>query len=136
MWVWIVYANSNKIVLLFSHQVISHGCVQLFCYPVDWLHHQAPLFIGFPRREYWSGLSLFFSRGSSRLRDCTCISCIGRWILYSVSHQERPTTKVWRSTVLCKPVVALLADECFSFWVLARHAVIKLSLHFSGFTAI
>ena len=136
MWVWIVYANSNKIVLLSNRQVVSHSRVQLFWDPVDWLHHQAPLFIGFPRQEYWSGWSLSFSRGSSRLRDCTCISGIGRWILYPLSHQGRPTTKLWSSTVLFKPVIAVLAHECFSFWVLAGHVVIKPSLHFPGFTAI
>ena len=40
---------------------------------------QAPLFIGFPRQEYWSELIFSFSRGSSLPRDRTRI---GRWILY------------------------------------------------------
>ena len=34
-----------------------------------------------------------FSRGSSRPRDWTCIfynSCIGRWVLYPLSHRESP----------------------------------------------
>ena len=44
---------------------------------------QAPLSMGFPRQEYWSGLS---SRGSSRPRDRTCVSCTGGWILYHLSH--------------------------------------------------
>ena len=46
---------------------------------------QAPLPIGFSRREYWSGLPFSFSRGSSCPRDQTHISCvsfIGRQILY------------------------------------------------------
>ena len=28
------------------------------------------------------GVAIFFSRGSSRPRDRTCVSCTGRWILY------------------------------------------------------
>ena len=28
-----------------------------------------------------------FSRGSAQPRDRTCVSCIGRWILYHLSHQ-------------------------------------------------
>ena len=44
---------------------------------------QATLSMGFPRQEYWRGLSP--SRGSSRFRDrirITYISCINRWVLY------------------------------------------------------
>ena len=35
---------------------------------------QAPLSMGFPRQEYWSGLHFSFSRGSSQPRDQTFIS--------------------------------------------------------------
>ena len=46
----------------------------------------APLFMGFPRQEYWSGFAFPSQiRGSFRSRDQThnfCVSCIGRWILY------------------------------------------------------
>ena len=31
------------------------SCVQLFVTPQT-VAHQAPLFLGFPRQEYWSGL--------------------------------------------------------------------------------
>ena len=48
---------------LFSH-------VQLFA--TSWtVVHQTLLSMGFPRQEYWNGLSFFFSRGSSRPRDQT-----------------------------------------------------------------
>ena len=40
--------------------------------------HQTPLSMGFPRQEYWSGLP-FPPPGDL---PKTCISCIGRWILY------------------------------------------------------
>ena len=46
---------------------------------------QAPLSVGFPRQEYWSGLPLEICRGSPRPRDQTWISyvsCIGRPVLY------------------------------------------------------
>ena len=48
---------------------------------------QAPLSTGFSRQEYWNGLAFFFSRGSSRPRDQTHVSCIGRWILPHLNHQ-------------------------------------------------
>ena len=31
--------------------------VQLFCEPVDYMAHQAPLSVGFSRQENWSGFS-------------------------------------------------------------------------------
>ena len=38
--------------------------------------HQAPLFMKFPKQEYSSGLPLPSSRGSSKPRDQTYISCL------------------------------------------------------------
>ena len=53
----------------------SLSCVQLFATP--WTAAcQAPLSMGFPRQEYWSGLPFPCSRGSSRCRDRTHASCI------------------------------------------------------------
>ena len=55
--------------------------------------HQAPLFMEFSRQEYWSGLP--FPRGSSGSRDWTyisCISCIGRRVLYHYITWEAPRT--------------------------------------------
>ena len=46
---------------------------------------QAPLCMGFPRQQYWSGLPIPSPGGSSPLSDQTCVSCIscmGRQILY------------------------------------------------------
>ena len=45
------------------------------------LHGQAPLSMGFPRQEYWSGCHFLLQR-SSRLRDQTCVFCIGKKILH------------------------------------------------------
>ena len=40
--------------------IYSLSPVQLFCDPMDYLVHQAPLSMGFPRQEYWSGLPFPF----------------------------------------------------------------------------
>ena len=60
--------------------VLSH--VQLFATPWT-VAHQAPLFMGFSGQEYWRGVAIPFSRGSSRPRDQTQASCIGRQTLYT-----------------------------------------------------
>ena len=52
--------------------------------------HQAPLSMGFPGQEYWCAV-ISFCRGSSWTRDQTCISCIGRQILYHWATKEAPT---------------------------------------------
>ena len=47
--------------------------------------HQAPLSMGFSRQEYWGGVALPSSRGSSQPRDqiqVPQVSCHGRWVLY------------------------------------------------------
>ena len=59
--------------------MLSHfSCVQLFATPLT-AACQIPLSMGFSRQEYWNGL------------PCPpYISCIGRWILYCLSHQWSP----------------------------------------------
>ena len=62
--------------------------------------YQAPPSLEFSRQEYWHGLPLpypklqwvaiSYSRVSSWPRDRTCISCIGRWILYHWTTWETP----------------------------------------------
>ena len=57
-------------------------------YVTPWtIAHQAPLFMGFPRQEYWSGLPFPSPGESSWPRDGTCID---RWILYSWATRETP----------------------------------------------
>ena len=51
------------------------GRVWLFATPWT-VAHQAPLSMGFPRQEYWSGLAISSSRRSSRPRDWTHISSV------------------------------------------------------------
>ena len=61
-----------------SHSVMSDS------FATPW----TPLSIWFPREEYWSRLPCPFSRGFSQPRDWTCVSCIGRWILYHWATTE------------------------------------------------
>ena len=49
---------------------------------------QAPLSMGFPRREYWSGLPFPLPGNLPDPGIKLCIFCIGRQILY---HQGRPS---------------------------------------------
>ena len=44
--------------------------------------YQAPLSMGFFRARVLEWVAISFSRGSSRPKDGTCVSCIGRWFLY------------------------------------------------------
>ena len=64
--------------ICFSHW----SCVQLFCSSMDCSPTQAPLSMGFPRQEYWSGLPFPSPGRSSPPRDRTHVSCIGGQILY------------------------------------------------------
>ena len=59
--------------------VPSQSCVHLFAAP--WIvAHQAPLPLRISRQEHRNAIS--FSKGSFQTRDRTCVSCIGRQILY------------------------------------------------------
>ena len=54
-------------------RVLSHfSHVQLFD-PIDC---RLLLSMGFSRQEYWSGLPMPSSRGSSQPRNQTCVSCV------------------------------------------------------------
>ena len=73
-------------------QPLSH--VRLFAtlWTVD---RQAPLSLGFPRQEYWSGLLSLPSLGNLpdpeiKLVSPASFSCVGRQILYHLSHLRSP----------------------------------------------
>ena len=70
-WVAISFSNVWK----WKVKMKSLSRVQLFVTPWT-VAYQAPPSMGFSRREYWSGLPFSFSRGSSRPRDRTHVSCI------------------------------------------------------------
>ena len=72
-------------------------CTQLFThvklFTTPWIvAHQTPLCMGLPRQEYWSELP-FPPQGicpTQRLNSISCVSCIGRWILYHCATWEYP----------------------------------------------
>ena len=50
--------------------------------------HQAPLARGFFQARTLEWVTMSFSRGSSRPRDGTWVSCIDRWVLYHWATRE------------------------------------------------
>ena len=75
--------------------MLSHACL---CVTPCTVACQAPLSMGFSRQEYWSGLPF---RSPGALPDPgidSCVSCIGRWILYHCCHlasPKREQSNVW-----------------------------------------
>ena len=77
-----LWLNNIPLCIFVCAQSLSH--VQLSAAPGT-VAHQAPLSMEFSRQEYWGGFAISYSRGSSRPRDRTHISCIsytGRQVLY------------------------------------------------------
>ena len=74
---------------------IAQSCLAL-CDPMDYGPPSSSVHGIFQARILeWVAIS--YSRGSSRLRDQTsvsCISCVGRWILYHCATQE---AHIWNS---------------------------------------
>ena len=84
--------------LLLTVCVVSHSRVRLFAAPWT-VYCQAPLFMEFSRQEYWSGLPLF-TPGDLPDSDWThisCVSCIGRCILYHCSIRE--VISIWGTCI-------------------------------------
>ena len=67
----------NYELLLFSHWVLSNSFVT-----PQTVAHQAPLSMGLSQTRAVNWVAVSFSRGSSRPRDQTPVSCIGRQALY------------------------------------------------------
>ena len=86
------YPTKNPMPIALSLQFFSNNkdCV---------LVAQSSLTLGNPMGSSVCGISqakilewvaISFSRGSSQSRDWTRVYCIGKWILYYLSHQGRP----------------------------------------------
>ena len=77
---------------------------------------QDPLSLEFSRQEFWSRLPIFYSRGSSRPRYWTCISCtscFGRQILYHwAAWNDR--TKVWECLIKWKTLPMVKQEKTLS----------------------
>ena len=76
------------------------NCVWLFATPWT-VAHQAPLSMGFPRQEYWSGLP--FPSPEDLPDPVSCISYIGRQILYHCSTQEALSHHIQSQVTLKAP---------------------------------
>ena len=64
------------------------SCVRLFA-TLGTVAHQAPLSMEFSRQEYWSGLP-FPPPGDLPDPGISCVSCIGRQVLYHSATWEAP----------------------------------------------
>ena len=86
--VWLL-RNDNYVISQVVVVVYLLSCVTLV---TPWtVSHQAPLSLGFFQARILEWVAVFFSRGSSQPRDQThisCVSCIGRQILYPSATQE------------------------------------------------
>ena len=82
---WITTTDNNILVLcsVMSDSLQPH---ELYSPPVSSVQR-----ISQARILEWVAIS--YSRGSSQPRDWTCVSCIGRWILYTVVPPGKPMYK-------------------------------------------
>ena len=90
---------------------------------------QAPLFMEFSRREYWSGLpfnsyfffffffAIYFSRGSSQSRGWTHVSCVGSWSLYWLSYHNEHVLLLWSEAKLKQLFIYYLFEQNWLCWI-------------------
>ena len=83
--IWAFWLLIPGLLLLFSRQVVSDSFVTWWT-----VAHQAPLSMGFFQAAILEWVAISFFRGFSWLRDRTCISCLGRWILSYWVTREAP----------------------------------------------
>ena len=84
------HTSAQKIVAHWTEELLLFGQSRVRLFAAPWTAaRQAALSVGFSRQEHeWAAMPS--SRGSSWLKDQTRVSCIGRWILYLLSHQGSP----------------------------------------------
>ena len=79
----------------------AHACsIVSDCFATPWtVALQAPLSMGFSRQEYWSSFNIPFSRGSSRPKDQTRVSCLSGkfspWATWEVLPYNVSPFKKW-----------------------------------------
>ena len=99
MWVWFLGQEDPLEKEMTTHSSILAGKIPWTEEPGGWQS------IGWQRvRHDWArtGLVAPWHVGSSWIRDGTCVSCTGRWILYNWVTGEDSTYK-WYNTLLRKP---------------------------------
>ena len=85
-WSW-VYRLHLKVVFIFVVWLLS--CVWLLCGPMD-CSPPGPTVHGTYQARLLQQIAISSSRRSSQPRNSTCISCIGRYILYRWATREAP----------------------------------------------
>ena len=81
------------------------SCIQVFVTPWT-VASQASLSMGFSRQEYWSGLSFPPPGGlpDSGMKSVSCISYIGRWILYHwATWEAQIDNQIHMNEYVCTP---------------------------------
>ena len=77
------YITFSRVLPVVLVQLLS--CVQLFCDPMDCSPPGSSVH-GISQARILEWVAISFSRGSFRPRNGTHVSCIGRWVLYHLSH--------------------------------------------------
>ena len=99
------------IIILVSAQLFSH--VQLFATPWT-VACQGPLTMGILQARILEWVAISSSRRSSWPRDGTCVSCIGRWILYHCDTWEAILYYIWLYCSVC---------VCVLRWAFQNHQI-------------
>ena len=71
------------------HACLAAQLCLTFCDPMD-CHPPGSSVHGILQARILEWVAIFFSKWSSQPSDQTQVSCIGRWILYHLSHQGNP----------------------------------------------
>ena len=69
--------------------LVTKTCLTL-CDPMD---ASGSSVHGISQARILEWVAISYSRGSSQSRNWTCVSCIGRWILYTIVPPGKPTYK-------------------------------------------
>ena len=97
--VWISFSDGTDRVRV---RVKPFSCVRLFVTPLD-CSPPGSSSMGFFHSRILKQAAISFSRGSSSPRDQTCVSCVscvGRWILYHCTIWEAPLARLpWRTSM-------------------------------------
>ena len=96
------------------------SCVGLICDPMDHIAFQAPLSLGILQARLLEWVTVPFSRGSSRPRDGTQVSCIaGRFFTVWATREaplgnsgwNKPAVYSWKPPVLFGCVTEIIRDQ-------------------------
>ena len=102
--------NYHNIVNQWCSCLVPQSCLTL-CNPMDWGPPGSSVH-GISQARILEWVAISFSRGSSWPRDQTCVSCIGRWILYHWAIREALLTSYCFSVAKLHPILFDPMDRC------------------------